>query len=310
MVEGSQRQLRQLSPPPLHQPLCSPASLRALLLILMLIACGPAVPQDPRVGARQLRIELPRELREVSAVVLAGPGQVACVQDEKGALWLVDLHGAKQPQKLPFGEGGDYEGLAKVGDRYWVLRSDGRLLELVPDGERFRIAQRLQLPGPWRDWEGLCFDDAEQRLLVMPKDAPGDKNERELRVVFAVDPVTGKVASEPVVRFSLGTWIEQAAAAGIDLPVHRSAKGKERVALELACSELLVVPGARQLLLLSAAGGVVCRIDFTGRLLGLQRLDKAQAPQAEGMTWLADGRLLVASEGAGECGRLLVVTRP
>ena len=265
------------------------------LLFLLVCACGTAAPDDLRDGG----FELPHELREVSAVVLAGPDQVACVQDEKGALWVVDLHGTIAPRKHPFGEGGDYEGLAKIGDHYWVLRSDGRLFELVPEGERFRISRRLQLPGPWRDWEALCFDAAEQRLLAMPKDTPGDKADRDLRVVFAVDPVAGTVHSEPVVRFSLGAWLEQDKAAGIDLPVHRSAKGKERVALELACSELLVVPGSRQLLLLSSADGVLCRIDLTGRLLGLQRLDQALLPQAEGMTWLADGRLLVASEGAG-----------
>jgi hypothetical protein len=255
-------------------------------------------------------LELPAELDEVSAVVVHGAHEAACVQDEAGALWLVDLATAGAPRVVPFGPAGDYEGLARVGDSWWVLRSDGLVCELAAAGGALHIARRVTLPGPYRDWEGLCYDGEGQRLLVMPKDAPGDKAARDQRVVFAIDPATAVVQAEPVVRFLRSACLDAAWTAGLDVPTRRSGSGSERVDAELVCSDLVVVPGRRELLLLCAADALLVRIDFAGRPLGARRLDAGLLPQAEGLAWLPDGRLLVASEAKRGPARLVVVPPP
>jgi uncharacterized protein YjiK len=128
--------------------------------------------------------------------------------------------------------------------------------------------------------------------------------------VFAVDPVTAVVDAEPFAVWRRSMWLDQALARGFDVPVRTNDKGKEKVQLELAFSEILAARERDQFLLLAAGDRVLLRVDRDGRLLGLLRLDPTRLPQAEGMTFLADGRLLVVSEADGGQARGVVVTPP
>jgi lipoate synthase len=50
---------------------------------------------------------------------------------------------------------------------------------------------------------------------VLPKDRPsGDKDTRDQRPVFAVDPVAGVVDAEPFAVWRRSTWLDQALARG------------------------------------------------------------------------------------------------
>jgi len=273
----------------------------------LLAACSGAPVDDFGDGA----MALPAVLREVSGIVALDADTLACVQDEHGAIFLVDLRGVAAPRAMVFGPRGDYEGLARAGRDWWVLRSDGWLARLVERDGQLAVGASTWLPGGPREWEALCHDPARQRLLVIPKTGGGDDKEtRDLRPIHAVDAATGAVAAEPVLTLSRRGLIKQAEARGLELPMRTTDKGKERVAFEFACSELAVVPGSSDLLLLCAADGVLLRVDAEGRLLACRCLDAALLPQAEAMAFLPDGRLVVASEGRGGSARVVIVPVP
>jgi hypothetical protein len=254
---------------------------------------------------------LPPELREVSAIAALDERTLACVQDEAGALFLVDLSGQRPPRVAVFGEPGDYEGLACVGDDYWVLRSDGLLLRLESRDGGLEVASTHRLPTEHEDWEGLCFDRERGVLLILPKDRVGKGKERRAeRFVFAVDPSTGTMQPGPVLLLDVPALIEQAEERGLGLPIKTTDKGKSRPSLKLLGSEILAIPGTEELLLLSATDRALLRVDRSGHLLGLQLFDDEDLPKPEGMAWLPDGRLLVASEGTDGPGVVRVVTRP
>lgn len=265
--------------------------------------CG-AAPDDLRDGV----LMLPPQLREVSGLVALDERTVVCVQDEQGALFFVDLWGERPPRVAAFGAPGDYEGLARVGDDYWVLRSDGMLLRLVAQQGGYRVAATHRLLLEHREFEGLCFDAPRGALLILPKDAVGSgKAERDQREVYAFEVATGRLLPAPAVSFRVKGLVEQAESRGIALPTRVTGKGKVRTELKFRGSELLAVPGTDELLLLSAVDHLLLRVDRAGQLLGATELDERVLPQPEGMTFLPDGRLLVASEGAGGPGRLCVV---
>lgn len=273
------------------------------LVLLLASACGTR-PQNLASGA----IVLPRELREVSGIVAIDDRTIACVQDERGALFFLDLLGQLPPRVVPFGAPGDYEGLARVGEDFWVLRSDGLLVHLVPDGAGLRVQGSHRLMAEHQEYEGLCYDPVSKDLLVLPKDVVGkDKQERDERPVFVFDLAAKKLRVEPLLVLSARAIAEQAVARTIDLPVDTTPKGKVRSTLKLHFSELAMIPGRRELLMLSAVDAVLLRVDQTGQLLGGVRLDRSELPQPEGLAFLPDGRLLVASEGAGGPGVLRVV---
>lgn len=271
---------------------------------LLLAGCGTSAP----VGMVDGELVLPRSLREVSGIVAVDDDTIACVQDEVGALFFVSLQGKAPVRRVEFGPRGDYEGLARVGSVFWVLRADGALLELGADGERLRIVRTIPLPTDLHDWEGLCHEPSRGLLLAMPKERPAD--DRDARPVIAIDPVTGRVHDQPFCVWRRKGVIDQAEARGLPLPTRITDKGRERVALELRASELLALPGGEELLVLSAADALLLRLDREGRLLGVRSLDPERLPQPEGMTRLPDGRLLVASEAAGGVARLRLVELP
>jgi hypothetical protein len=281
----------------------------AVAALALLAACGAAASGSGLVDGR---LDLPKHLREVSGLVAVDERTVVCVQDEKGALWFVDLRGEATVRSEPFGPAGDYEALARADGAWWVLRADGVLLRLAARDGGHRIAREVVLPGGHPDWEALAHDADGKRLLAMPKVVAGDgKDARDRRPVYAVDPATGAVMAEPVLALSRRALQDALLARGVPLPTKTTDKGKAKVEFDFAVSELAVVPGRRELLLLLASDRLLLRVDFAGSLLGACALDPALLPQPEGLAFAADGRLLVASEGGGDgAARVVVVAMP
>lgn len=224
-------------------------------------------------------MHLPPALHEISGMVAIDAHTVACVQDEAGVVFFVDLRGVDEVRAVPFGPDGDFEGIAFTGSDYWVLRSDGLLLRLTEHDGALAIAETHRMPEKC-EYEGLCHDAGNRRLLVLPKGAISDKKrERRRRRVFAFDLQQNRPVPEPVLTLKV-------------------ARVRDHVeGIELRGSEIAVVPGTRELLLLSSADHLLVRVSADGDLLGTRKLDAKRLPQPEAMTFLADGRLIVASEG-------------
>lgn len=282
-------------------------SLRALAMLLAAAACSTRPADDLSDGV----LELPSVLREVSGLCVVDARTVACVQDEVGALFFVDIQGELPVRAVPFGEAADWEGVARVGDAYFVLRSDGYVGRVVSQGGAYRIVASTMLPAGPREWESLCHDEVRGCLLAMPKQGLADgKQARDERAIYAIDVATLEVREEPVLVLSRRGLIDEARARGIALPTRTTERGKVRVDFTFVCSELLAMPVTGEFLVLIARDGAIARLDAAGRLLAVSLIDRDVLPQAEGLALLPDGRLLVASEGVDGPGRFAVVPMP
>ncbi|MFN9946407.1 MAG: hypothetical protein ACK56S_06145 [Planctomycetota bacterium] len=297
--------------PQRRQCAARPARHAASLLLLgaLLAACGAGAQGSGPAGDR---FDLPKQLREVSGIALVDDRTLAAVQDEKGALWFVDLRGEAKARREPFGQQGDYEGLACADGAWWVLRADGVLLRLAARDGGHAIAREVTLPGGHPDWEALAYDADGKRLLAIPKAIAGDdKDARDRRPLYAVDPATGACVATPVLTLSRRALQAAILAAGVPLPTKTTDKGKEKVDFDFAVSELAVVPGRREVLLLLGSDRLLLRVDFAGALLGVRALDPVLLPQPEGLAVRSDGQVLVASEGGSEgAARVVVVAMP
>ena len=242
-------------------------------------------------------VSLPSELMEVSALAEADEGRVACLQDEKGEIFIVDPERGVIEQRIAFGPLGDYEGLTRTdsGD-YWVLRSDGVLLELQASAERLVVkAEYPHLTTRHKDLEGLAYDSKHNRLLLAAKDK--DSEDKDFRHLYAFDLTNKRFFERPFLELSLSEVKGQLQALGLEVPHKLNKKGRVKDALKLRFSSLAIRPESGDLVLLSSSEPCLLTLQADGRVKNLQIIDSATLPKPEGILFLSHDKLLIASEG-------------
>ena len=266
--------------------------------------------------------DLPRELREISDLTWVGEHTLGCVQDEKGILYLLDARDGRVRAAHPFGPKGDYEGVARVGAEFYVLRSDGMLLRLTTRGARLGVGDAFALATPQRNLEGLCFDPLRNLLLIAPKDIAvpppppksGDEDKaakrarqeaEDERLLWGFDPTTRKLLDEPVLRLTIPRIVEQAEG-NPDLPPRRGKKGQKDPDLKLRFSCVAVHPKTHEIWMLSSSDHLLLAFDRRGDLRELRALDPKLFPKPEGMTFLPDGSLVLSTEADTHPARVFV----
>ena len=258
-------------------------------LPLVLAACSPAsfgVVAGYDLSEPERSIELPSSLREISSVVAIGDDELACLQDEKGSLYFIDLGSGEVTRRIKFGKKGDYEGLAYREGTFWVLRSDGRVYQLALAGDRYRIVREVRAETGHAEYEGLAMDEHSEQLILAPKDRfPGRSNSGQ-RELYRIDPQTLELDSSPWMLLQLDALRSANQALGLGKP-------------KLRFSDVAVDPGGERLWLLSAVDRLLLVVARDGTVLGQHVFGEEELPQPEGATFLPDGRLVIASEGVG-----------
>jgi uncharacterized protein YjiK len=255
-----------------------PAAALACVWASLSGSCSPAacVLQGYDLGSPVFDQQLPAALREVSGLVATGGAdELVAVQDERGEVHRLVLGG--KPQRVKFGGPGDYEAIACDGGRLWVLRSDGKLMRLAEHRSRYRVEAERKLELSGTEFESLCWDPVRGVLLVAPKEQSGSLANRGMPlVIHAVDGDSLQVRPDQRVVLQPDARLEG-----------------ERIRL----SELVVHPTTGAIWLLDGPRRRLWVVDRNGVLLGVQELPGSGMPQPEALTFFADGRLVIASEG-------------
>lgn len=259
---------------------------------------GKAIPYDL---SRPLRvIDLPSQLVEISALTDVDNTTVACVQDESATIYFIGLESGRVLRTEAFGGPADMEGLTRVGSAYFALRSDGMIHRLEQVRGRWATQDTFRLDIPNRNIEGLGYDDRSGSVLVSPKDiAKGGPEVRDERILYGFDPKDPAHRCRPVLRLSVAGLLRQAEAKGIAVPMRTTDKGRTVSALKLRYSSVAVHPATGYYYLLSAVDRTLLVVDRAGTLMDLAVLDAELLPKPEGITFLANGDLVLSSEGKG-----------
>jgi hypothetical protein len=250
---------------------------------------------------------LPPILTEVSDIVALSQHEIACVQDEKGIVFVYDIGERKITRQMRFAPKGDYEGLTSVDSRLFVLRSDGLLYELSGDWKSPTVKTHT-LRIPTSNNEGLCFDRERERLLVAPKSRLGKGSEfKDTRAIFAFDLRKMELLTDPTFYVSVDAIREYAQSQGRAVPEKQKKKGGGvRSALRFMPSSIAVHPLTGEVLLLSSIDHVLVACDMNGKVTGYAALDPVLFSQPEGLTFLSNGDLVVSNEAAGREPTLLL----
>lgn len=247
-------------------PACTSAQLQAL-------------PDRYDLERPHARHEMPGRLDEISGLAVTSDGRIFAHDDEKAVIYEVDLMTGRATRGFSVGTEtlrDDFEGLAIVGDLFFLISSRGALFEFreaTPESSTPYRETDTGLGGQC-EAEGLAHHAEDSTLLVACKTVTPD----EPHVVIhrlPLDPAGG--TREPI-RIS-----------------------KERVRAmggtrNFDPSGITVDPVTGHLVLVAARQEQLLEATTNGDVISVTRLSKSLHPQTEGVEFGPGGWLLMADE--------------
>ena len=239
-------------------------------------------------GAGTRRFKLPSQLAEISGLAFTPDGRLLAHGDERGVIWQIDPATGVPANRFGFGSHGrllhgDFEDIQVVGQRVFLVSSDGRIFEAREPRDDVIVDAIPRSAGLASacEIEGLAFDPPSQSLLVLCKHA-WTKRWRRSVVVLAVSIVSWRFEAEPrmLIRES-------------DL---------ERVTGEKQFhgSAMVRHPRTGTYLLLAGPQHSYAEVTATGTVIGGGQLPSDLHRQAEGMAVGPDLTLYISDEAAGK----------
>jgi uncharacterized protein YjiK len=257
-----------------------------------------------------LKWELPNKLEEISGLSYSKDDRLACVQDEKGNIYIFNSNTGHVEQKIDFGDDGDYEGIEVIGEHAWVMNSKGTLF-LVKNylNEDALSVEKYNTKFTGKnDTEGLGYDPISQKLLIACKGHPfvDDKHGKEFKAVYFFDTEAKKIDSEPFLLIEMDSIkyyknYNTMTRLGVELLAYfDDSKGD----LSFQPSAIAVHPLRGNIYILAAVGNLLIVYSREGKMMAMVRLKSKNHPQPEGICFGPDGTLYIANEGDGGHGTI------
>jgi co-chaperonin GroES (HSP10) len=225
--------------------------------------------------------ELPAELLEISANVLVDEKRMACIQDNKGIIYIYNLDSKSVENKIEFAGKGDYEGLAYVNKTFYVLRSDGFIFEVETGSGSSPSVKTYDLPfDATNDTESLFYDKTKNRLLVAVKEK--DLTAADSKGVYSFDLATKKMNTNAIMQIGNSN----------------SDSKKKKKTDRIKPSDLAINPSTGEVYILNGPQSELLIATSKGEITKTIQLNKSVFPQPEGLCFTPSGGLYISSEGA------------
>jgi uncharacterized protein YjiK len=223
-------------------------------------------------------------------------------------MFIYDLGANEILKQVNFFSSGDYEGIARVDDTVYVLKSEGTLYKI----EDYRSDSITVLVYPTgitaKDSEGLCYDKDNNRLLIAPKENPlRGEGSKDFRIIYDFDLKTMKLKDEPAYTFSIDTLKRFAANNRVTLPVKSKKKKKPaEPVLRFRPSAICIHPLTKDVYLLSSEDFMLFIFGNKGEIKNIFLLNPLLFSQPEGIAFLKNGDLLISNEGQSKTPAILL----
>jgi uncharacterized protein YjiK len=258
---------------------------------------SPTVLPDYGLSAEpDVQWRLPGRLREISGLAVTADDRIFAHDDERGVIYEIDAAEGRLVKAFALGDitaADDFEGIAVVGDRFYLVSSSGRLYESFEgeDGERMLFNTYGTGVGRRCEVEGLAFEPADRTLLLLCK-APRDPELGESVDVYRWSVDERAMASDSLIRISRAALTEGLSGSRF------SPSGIERH------------PETGHYFIVAAREAAIAVVDAAGGVLSVEAFPEGAHRQAEGISFTSDGSLLIADEGGAGRARLSRYERP
>lgn len=241
-------------------------------------------------NARQWK--LPRQLQEISGLAMTRDNRLLAHNDEKGIIFEIDYQNGSIVKRFGLSDLrkpvlDDFEGIAVADNRIYLVTSSGRLYE-CPEGEDGQtVLFNVYTTGVGREYEieGLAYEPSQRVLLLMSKTPRSPELGKQLTIYrWSID--TKQLVEDghtviPIIDFS------------------RHIKGKR-----FQPSGIERHPGSGNYFVVAAGQSAIAEITASGQVVAVRKFPAEWHRQAEGITFAADGTLIVSDEGKGKRARL------
>ena len=243
----------------------------------------PVIPGDVTIKEKW---DLPEVLLEVSGIAFLDNERFACVQDEKGTIYIYNTGSNKIEKEIEFTGIGDFEGITVQGNTAYVVRADGILYEVDMETKKtneYKTGLTIE-----NNIEGLCYDGKNNRLLMAGKD--GDAKYPGYKVIYGFDLVTKSMIKQPVYKIDLSDKL---------LNNNSSKKSKSimpsALAINPATNEIYITDGTKSRLYTMDSSAVIKKVYELGN----------EFFQPEGITFSPQADLYISNEGKKVAGNII-----
>jgi uncharacterized protein YjiK len=235
--------------------------------------------------------EMPGRLDEISGLATTADGRLFGHNDERGTVHEIDRATGEVGKRFSIGDPpieDDFEGLAIVGERFFLVTSAGSLYEFREVGDRETSAHRVTDLGVGSDCEveGLDYDPVTDALLVPCKVTSPD---RGFIVVHRVPMDAARQRPRPI-------------------EIARTQLSAFELRTDFQPSSVLVTPTGT-MILVSAAPEAIIEVDSAGTVIAGIDLPGRRHPQPEGLAFGPDATLYLSDEQNGESARVTAYAR-
>jgi uncharacterized protein YjiK len=242
------------------------------------------------------QVVLPQALHEISGLAVTGDGRLFAHGDEDGTVFEVEPRAGRIVKRFALAATGrepdlgkkpeagrvtgDFEDITVVGDRFYMVTSNGVLVEFAEGADGARVPFTVHQTGldGRCEVEGLTHDPAHRTLLLLCKELRSRAN-RDRVEIYAWSIANRRIDPKPAVTVS---YLALASLTGV-----RAFNG----------SAITYMPGGDTLLLIAGPQRAYAEITGRGQIVRGGPLDRASQTQPEGVAFLGDGTLLISSEG-------------
>ncbi|MEI7801030.1 MAG: SdiA-regulated domain-containing protein, partial [Bacteroidota bacterium] len=245
---------------------------------------------------------LPPKLKEISGITFYRKNKLACVQDEKGKIYIYNIKKNELKETVDFGENHDYEGIANVNDSLYVLQSNGKIYEVRGfETDSQKTIEHTTFLTKENNAEGICFDKKNNRLLIACKGAAGsDSTLINKKAIYAFDLVTNKLSAQPVYTIdldSIRSYVEKLSPSKSFTESIKEktdpAKGEE----SFQPSEIAIHPITHEIYIIASVGKLLIVLNTEGKIIEMDDLDPEIFKQPEGITFDELGNMYISDEG-------------
>jgi len=254
---------------------------------------------------------LPAYLEEISGLSYYGRDKIACIQDEKGMIYVLNLEKEEISKKIEFGEDGDYEDITVEDKTAYVLRNDGRIYRVKDFTKKDRKVSKFDTPLKEKnDSEGLAYDPLTKGLLIACKGSPSIDKEHPYegyKAIYRFDLEKEELEKAPLFLIDLerlDSYKDQSAFEKLSVSV---AKRLRLVESETSFqpSGIAIDPRYGEIYIISSVGKLLIVLDRRGKVKDVKELDPGLFRQPEGICFSPSGGLYISNEGQGGMGYIL-----